>query len=137
MGWLNIEEYSRKRREWDSFWEWMANRNEVRYSESWDSEKTCDMKNLMHCMRLLMCAESIAKFKLPKVEFSGEEKDFLMRIRNGKEEASSILEEAEKKMNLLEKEFHSSNLPYSANLKEIKEKVREEIYPLIYEKLSN
>lgn len=113
----------------------MANRNETRHSESWDKEKTCDMKNLMHCMRLLICAKSIALGKGPKVEFNGEEKDFLLKIRRGNEDANKILDEAEMRMNNLEILFEKSNLPHSSNIKKIHELVKNKVYRLIYDDL--
>ena len=113
----------------------MANRNEARYVESWDKDKMCDMKNLMHCMRLLICAESIAKGNGPKVEFNGKERDYLLDIRKGNLNAADILNKAEEMMNDLDRVFNESNLQQSANIKKINEAIKKKVYSIVYKDL--
>ena len=132
---IDVEKYKKERNEYDSFWEWMANRNEARYVESWDKDKTCDMKNLMHCMRLLICAESIAKGNGPKVEFNGKERDYLLDIRKGNLNATDILNKAEEMMNDLDRVFNESNLQQSANIKKINEAIKKKVYSIVYKDL--
>lgn len=116
---INLQEYQKAKREYDSFWEWMANRNESRYTNDWDSEGKVDWKNLMHTMRLLLCANSIAESGIPKVRFDGEERDYLMKIRNGEFSYNEILEKATAMMNDLDEAFGKSDLPYSSDIKKI------------------
>ena len=116
---INEEEYKKARREYDSFWEWMANRNEARYTNDWDSEGKVDWKNLMHTMRLLLCAKSIATTGTPKVRFEGEERQYLLDIRNGKHSYNEILDKADLLMSEMESLFKNSNLPWSSNFNAI------------------
>lgn len=116
---INIEEYKKARREYESFWEWMANRNEARYTNDWDSEGKVDWKNLMHTMRLLLCAKNIATSGIPMIKFKNEERQFLMDIRNGKFSYSEIVSRAEEEINNLNELFAQSNLPHSSNIKAI------------------
>ncbi len=116
---INMEEYKKARREYESFWEWMANRNEARYTNDWDSEGKVDWKNLMHTMRLLLCAKSIAETGVPKVCFEGEERDYLMSIRRGEHSYNEILEKANELMDGMEGLFENSTLPKSSNFNAI------------------
>lgn len=116
---VNEEEYKKAKREYDSFWEWMANRNEARYTNDWDGDGKVDWKNMMHTMRLLMCAESIAREGTPKIRFSGDERQYLLDIRNGKYRYDEVLAKAEEMMGGLDDLFGKSSLPYSADIKSI------------------
>ena len=116
---INEEEYRKAKREYDSFWEWMANRNEARYMNDWDGEGKVDWKNMMHTMRLLMCAEAIAKDGVPRIRFAGDERQYLLDIRNGKYRYDEVLAKAEEMMNGLEELFRQSDLPDSADVKSI------------------
>ena len=116
---VNEEEYRKARREYDSFWEWMANRNEARYMNDWDGNGKVDWKNMMHTMRLLMCAEAIARDGVPRIRFAGDERQYLLDIRNGKYRYDEILAKAEEMMNGLEELFRQSSLPNSADVKSI------------------
>ena len=116
---INEEEYKKAKREYDSFWEWMANRNEARYMNDWDGEGKVDWKNMMHTMRLLMCAEAIARDGVPRIRFAGDERQYLLDIRNGKYRYDEVLAKAEEMMNGLEEMFRQSDLPDSADVKSI------------------
>lgn len=116
---IDIDGYTRARKEYDSFWEWMANRNEARYTKDWNSETCVDYKNLMHTMRLLLCAESIAKTGVPIVRFEGEQRDYLMSIRQGKVSYEDILAKAEGMVEDLKVLFDKSSLKNSADIKTI------------------
>ena len=118
---VNAEEYKKAKREYDSFWEWMANRNEARYTNDWDSDGKVDWKNMMHTMRLLLCAESIATTGVPKIRFAGEERQYLLDIRNGKYSYNEILAKAEEMMNRMGELFDKSGLPHSADVRSINE----------------
>lgn len=116
---VDIEGYTRARKEYASFWEWMNNRNEARYTNDWDSEGKVDWKNLMHTMRLLICSESIAKTGIPKVNFEGEEREYLLNIRNGVYSYEEVLDKATKMMDEMDGMFEKSNLPNSSNFNAI------------------
>jgi hypothetical protein len=116
---INMEEYKKARREYESFWEWMANRNEARYTNDWDSEGKVDWKNLMHTMRLLICAKSIAETGVPKVRFDGDDRDYLMSIRRGEHSYSEILDKANELMDGMDGLFEKSSLPRSSDFNAI------------------
>ena len=116
---INMEEYKKARREYESFWEWMANRNEARYTNDWDSEGKVDWKNLMHTMRLLICARSIATVGVPIIKFKNEKRQYLMDIRNGKFSYNEIVSKAEEEIKNMDELFAQSNLPNSSNIKAI------------------
>ena len=116
---IDMEEYRKAKREYDSFWEWMANRNEARYTNDWDSEGKVDWKNLMHTMRLLICAKSIAETGVPKVRFDGEERDYLMSIRRGDHSYSEIMNRAAELMNEMDGMFEKSDLPWGSDFNAI------------------
>lgn len=116
---IDIDGYTRAKKEYDSFWEWMANRNEARYTKDWNSETCVDYKNLMHTMRLLLCAESIAKTGVPIVRFEGEQRDYLMSIRQGKVSYEDILAKAEGMVEDLKVLFDKSSIKNSADIKTI------------------
>lgn len=112
---VNEEEYKKAKREYDSFWEWMANRNEARYTHDWDGEVKVDWKNMMHTMRLLMCAQEIASTGIPKIRFEGYDRTYLMDIRNGKCRYEDVLAQATDLMKEVDDLFDKSALPNSAN----------------------
>lgn len=116
-GVISIDEanYKKDREEFDNFWEWMCNRNEERYATAWNSEKTVDCKNLMHCMRLLLSGKNIAKCGEPLIRFDGAYRDYLLSIREGKEDVDKVLEKCDKMMAELEDDFNNSSLPYSSD----------------------
>ena len=111
--------YEKEHREYLSFWEWMANRNEARYTKDWDSGCQVDWKNMMHTMRLLMCAMAIAKTGEPKVRFAGEERDYLMSIRRGEHPYQEVLDRATAMMEGLEEAFEKSSLPHGSDIRAI------------------
>jgi len=116
---VDIEGYTRARKEYASFWEWMNKRNEARYTNDWDSEGKVDWKNIMHTMRLLICAKSIAKTGAPKIRFNGRQREYLLNIRNGKYSYERILRRADKMMAEMDGMFEKSALPHSSNFNAI------------------
>lgn len=116
---VNLEQYRKDKAEYDSFWEWMANRNESRYTSDWNGDTMTDNKNLMHTMRLLLCAKSIAETGIPKVRFEGEERNYLMGIRQGKYSYGEIMGRASSLMEEVNGLFDKSLLPRSADVKKI------------------
>lgn len=116
---FNLDGYKKECKEWDSFWEWMCNRNESRWSTDWKEDMEFDCKNMYHTMRLMFEAEHILKEGFPKVRWDGEKLKFLMDIRNGKYEYDFLLKQAETKMVELKKEYESSKLPDQVNMKKV------------------
>ena len=111
--------YEREHREYLSFWEWMANRNESRCTADWNEDGMYDAKSMMHTMRLLMSAEHIAENGVPRVVFEGEDRDRLLSIREGRVPYQELLAEATERMGALGPKFDKSGLPHSADVKSI------------------
>ena len=116
---IDMDEYQKAKKEYDSFWEWMANRNEARYTNDWDGEGKVDWKNMMHTMRLLLCAKNIAECGAPIVRFKGEQRQYLMDIRNGKYSYEEILGRANALMEEIDGLFEKSDLPKSSDFNAI------------------
>ena len=73
----------------------------------------------MHCIRLLISGINIMKNGEPIIHFTGEQKDFLMNVRNGKYEYDYIMNIADEKMKELEETYNSSTIPYAVDMKKI------------------
>lgn len=104
--------YEKHVAEYHSFWEWMANRNEARYTADWQDDGKYDAKNMMHTMRLIISAEHISEHGVPLVEMDGQNRDFLMSIRRGEVPYSDIIGEAESRIARLRDKFEKSGLPH-------------------------
>lgn len=116
---IDIEGYSKAKAEYDSFWEWMVNRNESRYTQDWQSETLTDCKNLMHTMRLIFSAYSIAQYGHPIIRFTNGLRERLMAIRNGEIPYDDIREDAKTQMRDIEALFNKSKLPDHCDVKKV------------------
>lgn len=77
------EVYEKALKEWNSYWDWMKNRNVARWIKQKQGKINYDHKNMMHCVRLLLSGINILKNGEPLVRFSGKEQQYLMDIRLG------------------------------------------------------
>ena len=118
---LNEDEYSKQKREWLSFWEWMAKRNESRWQTDEGTAFDYDHKNMQHTIRLLMEAENIATLGKPVVRFDGDRLAYLREIRAGKYDYEYLLQWAEDKCLELKEIYKKSQLPYQVNMKKANE----------------
>lgn len=119
----NENEFEKKKKEWLSFWEWMANRNEERWRTQETGEMDYDAKNMMHTVRLLIEAEYIATEGRPRVRMEGDDLRFLMAIREGKYQYEWILKWSEDKCEELRWIFDDCSLPC-----QVKENEMEQLY---------
>ena len=115
----NQNEYERACKDWHSYWDWMNNRNEARWIDQEKGLVEYDCKNLMHCVRLLMSGASILERGYPIVRFEGEQRDYLMKIRNGEFTYEEIMKDAEGKVAKLEALKEISTIPYSVDAAKI------------------
>lgn len=113
----NEDGYKKDCAEWESFWEWMGNRNEERWNTDWQKSAKYDTKNMMHTVRLLLSAENIAKKGEPLIRFEGIELAFLKKIRAGDYEYDWILKYAQDKEAELKELFEKSDLPWGCDTK--------------------
>ncbi|WP_343747243.1 nucleotidyltransferase domain-containing protein [Fluviicola sp.] len=116
---FNKDAYSIHCREYAQYWEWIGKRNETRYQSTVSHGKNYDAKNMMHTFRLLHMAEEIAREGVLHVK--RQDRDFLMRIREGQFEYEDLLQQAEEKVQLIEELFEKSTLPDEPDLKKLEE----------------
>ena len=115
----NENEYQKAKSSYDSFWEWMANKNDARWIAQEKKEMSYDSKNMSHVFRLLFEAKHLAIDGEPKVRLEGEELEFVRDVRSGHFEYEILLEKA----TIMEEEvkglFEKTSLPHGANVKKI------------------
>jgi predicted nucleotidyltransferase len=111
---FNKDGYSRYCKEYKEYWNWVENRNEVRYENTQSHGKNYDAKNMMHTFRLLEMAIEIGKEKAINVKRPN--RDFLLEIKRGKHEYDDLLEMANALQNEMEIAFENSDLPEQPNL---------------------
>jgi predicted nucleotidyltransferase len=106
---FNKDGYSVYCREYNEYWQWVDKRNETRYQGTLSHGKNYDAKNMMHTFRLLNMAEEIAVYR--QVIVHRNDRDFLLRIRNGEFEYNDLLKMAEEKLVNIETLYSKSDLP--------------------------
>ncbi len=117
----NSNEYQKAKSEYDSFWEWMANKNDARWVAQEKKEMDYDSKNMGHVFRLLFEAKHIAETGEPKVRLEGDELRFTRDVRAGRFLYEFLLGKAidmEEEVKVL---FEKSSLPHGSNVKKINE----------------
>lgn len=105
---FNKDSYAIYCREYKEYQEWEAKRNEQRYESTLSHGKSYDAKNMMHTFRLLNMAEEIAQYQ--KVIVKRDDRDFLLRIRNGKFEFDDLMRMVEEKMEQIKLAYEKSTL---------------------------
>ncbi|MCK7558372.1 nucleotidyltransferase domain-containing protein [Chitinophaga sedimenti] len=106
---FNKDGYSVYCKEYASYQTWVAERNEVRYQGTMDHGQGYDAKNMMHTIRLLSMAEEIAVQR--RVNVHRQDREFLLRIRQGAYKYEELLKIVEDKMNKIERLYAASDLP--------------------------
>lgn len=106
---FNKEGYSTHCKDYLEYSEWLENRNTQRYVDIKGHQQQIDGKNLLHCRRLLDMALEIAVQKQLVVRRPNA--DYLLQIRRGEVDLESIIGQAEKDIEQLEKWFITSDLP--------------------------
>jgi hypothetical protein len=111
LTWLffNKDGYSVYCRDYKEYWEWVANRNELRYENTLEHGKNYDAKNMQHVFRLLNMADEIATEQ--KIHTFRKDRDWLLSIRQGKFQYEELMQLAEEKLLLIEQHFAISQLP--------------------------
>lgn len=91
------------------YWEWVANRNEERFTTNMTHGKGYDSKNLMHTLRLLDMAGEIAREGVLRVRRPN--RDFLLRVRSGEFSYDWLVNHAEEQHAGLADLYAASDLP--------------------------
>ena len=112
----NLEEYQIYCKEYNSYQEWLSNRNTDRYT--WDIKNNMyDMKNIMHCKRLINVVLEIIDTGTFSV-FRPEYKE-LIAIRQGQVNIKELLLSLNNDKNKIKLALEKPILPLTANIKEI------------------
>jgi predicted nucleotidyltransferase len=121
MGILTFNEvqYDADVKNWKGYWEWKKNRNDARWQMQEKGQMDYDVKNMMHCFRLILSTKSILNDHEPIVRFEGEQREFLMNIRKGKFQYEELMERLEEELASLEPLKEKSELQEKVNHKDI------------------
>lgn len=106
---FNKDGYSVYCKEYREYKEWERMRNELRYQSTLSHGKSYDAKNMMHTFRLLNMAQEIAMYG--KVIVKREDRDFLLKIRNGEFEFDELMGMVEDRMEHISALYAKSGLP--------------------------
>ncbi|MFA9488463.1 MULTISPECIES: DNA polymerase beta superfamily protein [unclassified Mannheimia] len=116
-------------RDYQSYWQWVSERNEERYSNNQAHGQNYDSKNMMHTFRLLETARDIALYREIIVERPNREA--LLAIRRGEFSYKELISRAEKLMEEVEILFANSDLPETADRKKALQalvEIRQQLY---------
>lgn len=106
---FNKDGYSAYCKKYKEYWEWVAKRNDSRYSSTMSHGKNYDAKNMMHVFRLLLMAKEIAIEE--KINVHRSDREYLLSIKEGKFEYDELLNKAEELKNDLTLLYQQSSLP--------------------------
>lgn len=106
---FNHDGYSSYLREYEDYFKWVSERNEVRYQTNLMHGCEYDSKNMMHTFRLLYTALDIAKHG--EVRVWRDNRDELLAIKHGEYTYDELLHQAAVLMKKVEDEFARSQLP--------------------------
>ncbi len=126
---FNQDGYIKYCKDYKAYWDWVDQRNESRYENNIQHGKNYDSKNMMHTFRLLDMAEEILRDE--KINVKRENRDELLKIRNGEWQYDELIKMANSKMSLVEQAYITSKLPDEPNYKMIEDlliKIRKELY---------
>lgn len=105
----NRDAYRMHRKDWDSYQEWLENRNETRYVDVARHDQKIDGKHMLHCRRLLNMAMEIPRDKT--IHVWREDAADLLAIRRGEVDLASIITAAEADIKSLDTLYAESDLP--------------------------
>jgi uncharacterized protein len=109
----NIEGFQKYCLDYNEYWKWVANRNEVRYENTLEHGKNYDAKNMMHTFRLLNMAFEIATEG--KIITRRADRDYLLKIRSGAFEYDELVKIANEKIEHIKLAFETCSLPEMPN----------------------
>ena len=128
---FNKDSYSIYCREYKEYQEWEQKRNEHRYQSTLSHGKSYDAKNMMHTFRLLNMAEEIALYQ--QVIVKRDDRDFLLKIRNGEFEFDELMQMVEEKMEQIKVAYEKSTLQDRPDINKAERltiKIRERYYDI-------
>lgn len=111
---FNEQGYSKYCRDYKEYWQWVADRNEVRYQSTISHAKEYDAKNMMHTIRLLEMAYDIAT--TGQVIVKRPNRDELLDIKAGKLDYNELLAQTDQLSVQIAAAFSNSHLPEQPNV---------------------
>lgn len=118
---FNKDGYSVYCKDYKEYWQWVENRNDVRYKDTLEHGKNYDAKNMMHTFRLLNVAEEIAKDK--QVNVRRRDRDFLLKIKRGVYAYEDLMKMASEKVDTIKEAYALADLPDRPDVALIEEKL--------------
>lgn len=110
---FNQEGFSSYCRDYQSYWQWVEERNEERYNNNQAHGQQYDSKNVMHTFRLLETAKEIALYG--EIRVHRPNREALLAIRRGEFTYEELILRAEQLMAEIELLFAQSDLPERAD----------------------
>lgn len=109
----NKDGYSQHCKDFNSYQEWLKNRNEQRWVDVESHGQKIDGKNMMHCRRLLTMAREIGEGKGIIVRRPDSQE--LLAIRRGEVDLQTLINKSEQDILEIDEIFNNSNLPESVD----------------------
>ena len=109
----NKDGYTMHCNDYNSYQEWLSNRNEQRWVDVESHGQKIDGKNMMHCKRLLEMSIEIGRGEGIIVRRPNAQD--LLAIRRGEVDLKTLIDESEKMIGDLDSVFADSNLPDSVD----------------------
>jgi hypothetical protein len=106
---FNKDGYSVYCKKYAQYWEWVEQRNDIRFQNTLEHGKNYDTKNMMHTFRLLNMAEEIAVEK--QIHVFRKDRDFLFKIKTGEFHYDELVDMANEKIAKIEILYAQSDLP--------------------------
>ena len=125
----NQDGYSEHCKDFKSYEDWLANKNESRWVDVKSHGQKIDGKNMMHSKRLMSMAREIAEGK--GINVRRDDAEYLISIRKGEIDLQTLIDEVEKEIVEIDELFANSNLPDSVDQKFVNDlliKIRKNIY---------
>jgi len=125
----NKDGYSEHCKDYKSYEDWLANKNEARWVDVKSHGQKIDGKNMMHSKRLMSMAREIAEGK--GINVKRDDAKYLISIRRGEVDLQTLIDEVEKEMVEIDELFANSNLPDKVDMDFINDlliKIRKNIY---------
>lgn len=114
---FNKDAYSVYCKRYKEYWDWVAKRNEERYTTTMSHGKNYDSKNMMHVFRLLAMAKEIATDGAINVHRN--DREFLMSVKGGEFDYDELVEKAEALREELTSLYQVSDLQDEPDIKMI------------------
>lgn len=114
---FNKDGYSKYCKDYKEYFDWVNNRNEVRYENTVEHGKNYDAKNMMHTFRLLDMAEEIGS--KGEINVRRPNREFLLSIKKGEFNYDELVRQAEEKLLSVNRSYEQSDLPATPDLEKI------------------